>query len=184
MPAIKKLFKGLGHFYNKFEEYLLCGSLVFNVVIVFLSVIMRYVFNYSFSWSEELTRYIFVWQIWLGASLAQREKVHIRVEILFNLLKGKAVHVAEIVAALIWFGFCLFIVLNSFEWIGYAVQHNIISPAMQIPMSYAYLSVPVGCAMLGLRLIGVLWEQFRFLLGYDTPEIKEDNTPPDTPVLE
>lgn len=54
---LKKLIYG----YDKLEEYLLCGSLVFTTLVVFLQVIMRKVFNNSLTWSEELTRYIFIW---------------------------------------------------------------------------------------------------------------------------
>lgn len=174
MPMLKKIGRAIGHFYNKFEEYLLCASLVFTVTIVFLQVIMRYIFNSSFYWSEELTRYIFIWQIWLGCSIAQRENVHIRVEMIFGILKGKAVHIAEIVSALIWFGFCIFVVYYSYGWISYSIQQNTVSAAMHMPMAYAYLSVPVGCAMMGLRLIGVLYKQFRYLFGLDTPPSPDD----------
>jgi hypothetical protein len=40
--------------WNHFEEYLLVGSLAFSVALVFLQVVMRYVFQQSLSWSEEL----------------------------------------------------------------------------------------------------------------------------------
>ena len=68
-------------FLNKrFEELILVPSLVFTVILVFSQVVMRYVFQSSLYWSEELARYLFVWQTWLGASLAVREASHIRIE--------------------------------------------------------------------------------------------------------
>ena len=161
--------KKIGNFYNKFEEYLLVYSLVFTTLTIFLQIIMRFIFKNAFSWSEELTRYVFIWQIWLGASLAVREGVHIKVEIIFNILKGKAVYVAEIVSTLIWFAFCVFIVITSINIVTYAVQMHVISPAMQMPMSYAYASIPAGCAMMGIRLIGILYKQFKMLFGKGTP---------------
>ncbi|MEL7563465.1 MAG: TRAP transporter small permease [Dehalobacterium sp.] len=155
----------LKKFYNKFEEYLLVSSLVFTVVIVFMQVIMRTVFDSALSWSEELARYVSIWQIWLGASLAVREAKHIRVEIIFGLLKGKAVHAAEIVAYLIWFGFCLFIVINSIELMEYLIRTRSISPAMQLPLVYAYASVPIGCGVMGLRLIENIYDEFKALFA-------------------
>lgn len=143
----------LKHYYNKLEEYVLVYSLIFTVIVIFMQVIMRQFFSYALSWSEELTRYVFVWQIWLGASLAVKESKHIRVEILFNFLKGKAVHIAELVAYVIWFAFCFFIVINSFELMEYLIRTRSFSPAIQIPMAYAYASIPVGCGMMGIRLI-------------------------------
>ena len=82
---MKKLF----NFYNKIEEYLLVYSLVFNVILVFSQVIMRSIFNLSLSWSEELSRYIFIWQIWLGTSIAIKEDKHINVELIYQIVKSK-----------------------------------------------------------------------------------------------
>lgn len=155
----------LKKYYDKFEEYLLVYSLVFTVIVVFLQVIMRFVFKSALSWSEELTRYVFIWQIWLGASLAVRESKHIRVEIIFGLLKGKAVHIAELVAYLIWFGFCVFIVINSIDLMEYLIRTRSFSPAMQLPLAYAYASVPVGCGMMGLRLIENIYLEIKALFA-------------------
>ena len=73
--------------YDKFEEHLLIGTLVFNVLLIFSQILMRTIFNYSLSWTEELSRYIFIWQTWLGTSVALKYKQHIRVEILINFFK-------------------------------------------------------------------------------------------------
>jgi TRAP-type C4-dicarboxylate transport system permease small subunit len=41
-------------------------GLVAMTVLVFGSVILRYCFNVSFRWSDELTRYIFIYIVFLG----------------------------------------------------------------------------------------------------------------------
>ncbi len=151
---MKAVAQKLVQFYNKFEEYLLITSLIVAVIIVFVGIVMRAVVSNSLPWSEELCRYIFVWQCWLGASLAVREGKHIRVDFIFSLLKGKAVHVAELVAAIIWFLFCVFVVYNSVELLSSIVRSGQFSPVMRMPMLYPYLSVPIGVGMMGLRLIG------------------------------
>ena len=96
--------------YDKFEEYLLIGSLVFNVLLIFSQILMRTIFNYSLSWTEELSRYIFIWQTWLGTSIALKYKQHIRVEILINIFKkAKNKKILEISANLIWIAFSIFL---------------------------------------------------------------------------
>ena len=72
----KSILSRIGNIYNNLEEYLLVVSLVINVLLVFLQVIMRTVFKNSLTWSEELSRYIFIWQIWLGASIAWEQVLH------------------------------------------------------------------------------------------------------------
>ena len=43
------------------EEVLLVIALAAMAVIMGIQVIARYIFGASLSWSEELTRYIFIW---------------------------------------------------------------------------------------------------------------------------
>ncbi|MCR4962705.1 MAG: TRAP transporter small permease [Firmicutes bacterium] len=149
-----------------------------------MQIIMRFVFKNAFSWSEELTRYIFVGQIWLGASLALRENVHIRVEIIFRLLKGKWVYLAEIISSLIWALFCFFIVYTSLGWISTVLTNHTVSPAMRIPMGYVYMSVPFGCLAMGIRLIPILYKNIRLLLGLDKPADPEpENALPQEQIL-
>ena len=83
-------------FIDNFEEYFCVWSLAIMTVLVFIQVIMRYVFQNSLSWSEELARYIFLWLSWIGASYAVKERSHFRVEMFADLFKGKARKVFEL----------------------------------------------------------------------------------------
>lgn len=136
-----------------FEEYLLIGSLMFSVVLVFAQVVMRYFFSNSIFWSEELARYIFLWQIWLGASFAAKEGKHLRIEIVKGFLGARGKIVFECMVIAVWFGFCLFLALKSAELTKMLLIRNQLSPAMRIPIGYAYASVPVGCSLMGIRLL-------------------------------
>ena len=144
----------LKKWFDNAEEYLLVGSLAFNVVLVFFQVVMRYVFQNSLSWSEELARYIFHWQTWLGASYAVKEHRHLRVEMLADRFKGRARLVFELFVLVVWFGFSGFLAYQGYQMTSFLVQSGQTSAAMQIPISWAYASVPVGCGLMALRLVG------------------------------
>ena len=102
----KNFLSKIAFVYNHLEEYLLLGSLVFSVLLVFFQVIMRTVFHNSLSWSEELSRYIFIWQIWLGASIALKEDEHINVTLVYNMVKNKRAQACiKTFADLVWFLF-------------------------------------------------------------------------------
>lgn len=135
------------------EEYILIGSLFVSVTLVFVQIVMRYAFKNSIFWSEELVRYIFLWQIWLGASYATKENKHLRIEIIKDRLSGKNALRFEMLASTIWFAFCLFLAWKSFELTGMLFKMGQLSPAMRIPMWYAYASVPIGVMMMALRLL-------------------------------
>ncbi|MBZ0226672.1 MAG: TRAP transporter small permease [Comamonas sp.] len=58
-------------------EILIVACLAIMGVLVFGNVVLRYAFNSGIAISEELSRLLFVWLIFLGAVLASAERVHI-----------------------------------------------------------------------------------------------------------
>lgn len=168
---LKKLIFG----YDKLEEYMLCASLVLTTLIIFAQIIMRSVFNNSLTWSEELTRYIFIWQIWLGVSIAQKEKQHIKVELLFNFFKGERFRAAiDIVATLILIAFNIFLVVNGSELVRQMYVRNNVSGAMRLPLYIVYAVLPLSAFLLSLRLIGQVAADVRFLRGKGASPVLPD----------
>ena len=52
------------------------------VVVVFAQVVMRYVFNGSLDWADEVSRLAFVWTIFLAIPLGIRDGTHVGIELL------------------------------------------------------------------------------------------------------
>ncbi len=154
---MKKIFQK----YNKLEEYILIGSLAFNVLLIFSQIIMRSIFNYSLSWTEELSRYIFIWQIWLGTSISFRYKQHIRVEILTNILKGKSKKKLEIFVSVVWLIFNGILVYIGLLLSKSMVDRNILSSGMRIPLIYIYMCLPISSFVLFLRILIDTYEMIK-----------------------
>jgi len=136
-----------------FEEAVLVSSLVVTVGLIFMQVIMRYVFKNSLSWSEELARYIFLYQIWLGASYATKKKAHLRIEIIKSKFSGRKGVYFETAVMIIWLAFTVFLTVESFNLTKMIFIRGQLSPAMRMPMGFAYASVPIGAGLMSLRLI-------------------------------
>ncbi|MDN5334988.1 MAG: hypothetical protein PWR02_14 [Synergistales bacterium] len=112
----------------------------------FYQVVMRYVFNNAPSWSEELVRFLFIWNSFVAAAIGIREHIHIGVDVFVNLLPKKLIPLMEVVVNLGIIVFSVYMV-----WYGWSVTlmtHRQPSPALGIPMSLVYLSVPVMGVML------------------------------------
>ena len=62
---MKKVFVWLN---DSLAEFLMVASLILMTLIMGIQVFSRYVLGASLSWSEELTRYIFVWAGFLSVS--------------------------------------------------------------------------------------------------------------------
>ncbi|WZL72840.1 TRAP transporter small permease [Clostridiaceae bacterium 35-E11] len=167
---MKNIIKRVTNFYNKAEEYLLVVSLAFTVVLVFIQVIMRYVFNQSISWSEELCRYIFIWQVWLGASLGFRTNQHISIEMVYDKLKGRNRIVYKIISYIITLAFNIFLVKYGFQLVETMITRGTVSSGMRIPLYIVYLSVPVSSLVIVFRIISKIYEEAKSLMNCEGSE--------------
>ena len=149
--------KKIGILYNKFESNVLMITLVIMVVIIFTNVVMRYIFNNSLSWSEELSRYMFVWFSWIGVSAGLKDGEHLRVELLkTKLLRNGLIKTNEAFAlliSLVWFLTTLIVTYYGFELVSSQIKLQVVTPAMKMPMWFAYLSVPICSLIVAIRLI-------------------------------
>lgn len=142
-----------GIFDKKIEESFLVLSLLIMVLLMFSQSVSRYVFGTSFVWGSELSQYLHVWQIWIGASLAIRMQSHIRVDVFLNLFPKNIKKYINLLGTIAWFVFAVFI---SYEGTKYVVDMQIngqTSPSLKIGMWLPYLAIPIGGALMSIRLI-------------------------------
>ena len=144
-----KLFSWL----DKFEIGAVTLLLSAMTVVVFLQIFFRFVIKGPLPWSEELARYLMVWAVFIGASMGAKEGAHIGVKALVSVLPLPAKRVAVVLAGLLSLAFCLLIVVLSWEVVMFQTSSGQLSPAMEIPIYWAYLAVPVGSLLMGLRFI-------------------------------
>ena len=71
------------------------------VVILTVSVVTRYIFSFTFSWAEELSRFLLVWAMCAGISWCGKSGDHLTVTALANAFHKKAPS-AE--ATIFWIG--------------------------------------------------------------------------------
>jgi len=157
--------------YDQIEAKVLVASLVVTVLLIFTQIIMRSVFNTSLSWSEELARYIFIWQIWLGMSIGLRDNKHIAVELLYQYIKGKPSRALKIAVTLLCIFICGFLVLYGGKMVMNAYNKNSLSAAMRAPLWIVYLSLPFSSFVTGLRYVLQLCAQVKNFNATLTEEV-------------
>ena len=81
--------KGGGR-WRKFLGYVLSFCVGAMVLLVFLNAVLRYGFRSGIPEAEELSRYFFVWTIFLGAILAFRDNQHVSIDQMVKRFGGKA----------------------------------------------------------------------------------------------
>ena len=116
------------------------------VTIIFTQVIARYVFSNSLTWSEEVGRYVFVWITFLGAALAVRNKAHVALDVLVVRLP------LTLRVPIIAFGYVAMMVLAGIMIYASITMINMgsrqVSAALQLPMKYVYMILPVSGALI------------------------------------
>lgn len=138
-------------FVSRSEEILIGVLILTASVILFANVLARYVFNSGFPWAEELVRYQIVWMVFLGASVAARQGIHIGVDILLKLSPPPLARVIDLLIHAVSIAFCAFLVFYGAELIEQTRAFGQVSPAMQMPMWLVQLAIPVGAALMGVR---------------------------------
>lgn len=157
--------------FARFEEIMLVLSLGLMVALIFGQVIGRYVFSSAPSWTEEMARYIHIFQVWIGASYAVKLRQHIRVEAFITRFHGVYRQVLEILSIVIWFVMALFLAVFGTELVLSSINHGQLAPAMQIPIWIPYLAIPLGGIGMAIRLVIQVKEVIQG--NYDKPKDEE-----------
>lgn len=147
--------KRLLHFLDNIESYVCQVLLSFFVVILFLQIALRVCFNYVIPWSEEISRFAFVWFVFFGAAYAARLAAHNRVMLQFKLMPKVVQDIAMIVTDLIWLGFNSVMIMKSIEVIRDLTDFPFMSPALEWSMAYVYWIFPISFGLMSLRIIQV-----------------------------
>jgi TRAP-type transport system small permease protein len=129
------------------------------VVIVFVNVVARYVFNSSIVESEELARYFFVWASLLGAVFALAEGGHIGVDMVVKKLPRGVQKVVLVFASI-----CMLALCGVCVWYGYILAESTFnwpSPATGIPYGIVGLIIPITFAAMFVIVLRQTVAQWR-----------------------
>lgn len=113
--------------------------------VTVIQVVMRYVFSSPFIWAEELCRYMMIWAVMLGSTVAISELKHIRVQFLVDMFPEKTKRAVLFFVHFMSFLLSVFLTVQGYF---YAVGlYRVETPALGIPTTYVAMAIPV-CAVL------------------------------------
>lgn len=118
------------------------------VLIAFISVIFRYVFNNSLYWSEEIVRYIFIWMFFIAMGESTRTGSHVALDLVPSKLSGTTRKVWDIVIEVLSLVFVIILVCYGGKLA--LINMNQFSPALRIPYGWIYMALPFGGALMGV----------------------------------
>lgn len=136
-----------------FEEYLCAVCLGVMTALTFTNVIARYVFSASFSFSEEITTYLFVLLSLVGAAIAAKRRAHLGFSLLGDMMPPRVRKAMYIVGYLFAIAFCAALVYFGTQMAISQFDRQQVTAGMQWPEWIFGSFVPFGSVFVLIRFI-------------------------------
>ena len=135
---------------------LLLAAMLADVAI---QVFFRYVIEAPPTWTEELARFLFAWQIFLAAGLAFGRGAHIVVDVLLVVLPKAGQRLLSILSNTMVLGFLGVLVWQGVNMVR--LTSNTVSTAMNLNMGVVYAALPAGAGISAVYVLLHLVESIR-----------------------
>ncbi len=119
--------------------------------LVLLQIAGRYLFDFSVGFATELSTYLQVWLVLFGAGVAVTRGHHIAIDILPSFLPLPIARALLLVIVALSVTFLAVLAVGTLPMMRIGQTQT--SPVMQIPMSFAYVSMIIGSAYVALELL-------------------------------
>jgi TRAP-type C4-dicarboxylate transport system permease small subunit len=143
------------------EEFLMVAFLVIMASIMGVQVTMRYVFNNSLVWSEELTRYLFIWSAFISVSYCVKNQSSIKIDNLYNAVPKTVQKLFAVISKTAMLLFFLYVFKFSLEVVSSTYLSHQKSPAMGLPIYIVQMSTVVGFFLCIIRQIQNLFQTLK-----------------------
>jgi len=143
------------------------------VLVIFVDVVMRYLFNKSFVFTQELEWHLFGFIFLIGAGYTLLHDGHVRVDIIYQRLgfKGQAwINLMGVIVFLI--PGCLMIIITSFKFVltSFLILEGSPDPG-GIPFRFIVKGfIPAGFSLLLLQGLSLGVHSLLQILGVETPK--------------
>ena len=150
-------------FYHRLLTWLMVATVAILIIPVTLQIVSRYTALIpSWIWTEELSRFLFIWMVMLGAMIGIREGTHFEVDV-WPELGPRANALLRIVSHLFVLVFALVFVWWGVEFVRFGWNQN--SELAELPMPFIFAAWPLAGATWVLFLGEAFVADFRMLLG-------------------
>ena len=146
---------------DRIEEIVAAVCLSVMTILAFANVVARYVFSASFSFSEEITTYLFVLLSLLGTAIAARRRAHLGLTILTDVVSPKVRRILHIIGYLFAVAFTGAIFYYGILMVLSQRQLQQVTANMQWPEWIFGSFVPIGALFATVRFVQVLIEEIR-----------------------
>ncbi|MEP3275786.1 MAG: TRAP transporter small permease subunit [Stappiaceae bacterium] len=153
---------------DQYFEEVLC-TLFLSVVVgsVLMQVVMRFIFHSAAAWAEETAVYGMIFAVYLGATMAVRDRAHIRITLLLSRLPRRLQVLSIVMADALWVAFVVFMVVQTSKYTQLLFNVTYQTPGLGIEQRWVQMFIPMLFCLMLFRILQVYWrwknDQFRGL---------------------
>jgi len=156
-------------------EALVILCLVVITLTVFLAALSRYVFVSPIAWTIEIARFFFIWMVLLGVSITEKYEAHFRVTTFVDSLSQSVRISVNLLADLV---VIITLIILFFTSLPYVEQGSRgISPVLQLPLNYVFISLPIGVVLALLSRLRKVWNYIHEIRTSGMSQTKHTPTP-------
>jgi TRAP-type C4-dicarboxylate transport system permease small subunit len=149
-------------FLDEHFEKMLCGAfLLLLVACLGTQIFVRYIFRSGLTWTEELSRFAFIWTIYLGISLAAKQQQHVRVTAQYLLIPERLRPYVWLAADAVWVIFNLVFTVQGIGLVQHAFEFPETTPSLGWSAAYIYTIIPVGFILMTIRILQLYYRGFK-----------------------
>jgi len=147
-----KLMYGIDYGLSKFEGFVLA----YGVILMFVNTVAN-VFGrmggQSLYFTEEINRFLIVLITFVGLGYAARRGRHIRMSAVYDQFGDRGRKALMILISAFTAAVMFLLAWYSYEYVERLAGRGRVTPALQIPVFWTYLWVPIGFAITGIQYL-------------------------------
>lgn len=158
----------------RIQELFLAACVITMSVILIGNFIARAVFHSSWSFSEEVGKFVIIFVTFVGTTIAARYGEHITMTAFIDRLKPnvklKVIALTNLLTAAL-FGLLCFYAVN---YVSYTKMISFTSPALRFPMYIIYLSLPISFFLSAVEYLKHFYANLKGKYLFENLNKKED----------
>ena len=138
-------------------EWLLVALLGIMVVLVFGNVLLRYVFNSGIVFSEEVSRFVFMWLTLIGALVVMKDNAHLGMSSVVDRLGETGKRVCRFASDALVLACCTLLAHGTWKQVVIGMDNR--APVTDVPLGLVYLCLLISSVGMALVVAHSMWRQ-------------------------
>lgn len=129
-------------------KWVVAVLLVAMSLIVFANVIFRYFLNAALGWYEEVSRFLLIWIVFLGAVLAYIHQDHLSLDVVLHYLKPRTKRIVVLIADALVIVALAVMIIGGFDMALDSLASGWVASAIPIPYGWVYMVGPIASILM------------------------------------